>query len=98
VVVKALRYAYGDVARPFEGELCGCHNLGADGHLDLTLEFDTKALVEQLELADLVGQDVALTLTGSLFGESPDLPGTPIRGEDCVRVMAPAMNGRAQAK
>ena len=81
--VHALRFAYEDVATPFEGELCDCHTLGADGYLDLTLKFDTTELVEKLQLTDVVGETIELTLTGNLLEE---YDGIAIRGEDCIRV------------
>jgi len=80
-MVSPLRWAYEDVATPFEGELCDCHELGPDGYLDLTLKFDTRELVEKLELADVSTMEtVRLTLTGTVEG------GHPIQGSDCVRV------------
>jgi hypothetical protein len=82
--VSPLRWAYEDVAKPFKGELCDCHELGADGYMDLTLKFDTPELVEKLQLTDVAGETIALTLTGNLREE---FGGTPIRGEDCARVL-----------
>ncbi len=82
--VAPVRWDYEDVATPFEGELCDCHDLGADGYIDLTLKFSTAELVEALKLADVAGGTIPLTLTGNLFEE---FGGTPIRGEDCVWVM-----------
>jgi hypothetical protein len=82
-VVLATRCAYEDVATPFEGELCDCHTLGGDGLLDLTLKFSTPELVEMLGLDNMAGETIPLTLTGNLLDE---FGGTPIRGEDCVRV------------
>jgi hypothetical protein len=79
--VGVLRWDYEDVATPFEGELCDCHDLGADGYIDLTLKFSTAELVEALKLADVAGGTIPLTLTGNLFG------GTPISGKDCVWVL-----------
>jgi hypothetical protein len=72
------------VATPFEGDLCDCHTLGADGYLDLTLKFSTAELVEKLQLDAVAGETIPLTLTGNLSEESG---GTPIRGEDCVWVL-----------
>jgi hypothetical protein len=83
VGVAPLRWAYEDVATPFEGQLCGCHALNGDGLMDLTLKFDTQALVNALKLGDVSGQTIKLTLTGKLREE---FGGTPIKGEDCTRV------------
>jgi len=82
--VPVLRWAYEDVATPFEGELCDCHTLGPDGYLDLTLKFSTPELVETLNLKAVAGGTIPLTLTGNLFEE---FDGTPIRGQDCVWVL-----------
>ena len=84
--VSPLRWSYEDVATPFEGELCDCHELGGDGILDLTLKFDTQELVEELDLCPLDGETIPLTITGSLKEEDG---GTPIEGEDCIWVLKP---------
>lgn len=81
--VAPVRYAYEDVATPFEGELCDCHDLNGDGYLDLTLKFKRKELANVLNLYDAAGETIPLTITGNLYEE---LSGTPIRGEDCVRI------------
>jgi len=83
IIVPPLRWAYEDVATPFEGELCDCHTLGADGYLDLTLKFSIPELVDKLNLNDVAGGTIPLTLTGNLIEGF----GTPIRGEDCVWVL-----------
>lgn len=87
ILVAPLRRAYEDVATPFEGELCDCHEFGADGYVDMTLKFDAEEVVEELELADVAGETVRLTLTGYLWGENLIEPGPRIRGEDCVWVL-----------
>jgi hypothetical protein len=83
-IVSPLRWTYEDVATPFEGDLCDCHTLGPDGHLDLTLKFDMPELVEKLKLDEVAGETIPLTLTGSLKEE---FGGTPIRVEDCISVL-----------
>jgi hypothetical protein len=82
--VAPIRWSYEDVATPFEGELCDCHDLNGDGILDLTLKFNTPELVETLELSDEAGNTIPLTLTGNLKEEEG---GTPIEGEDCIWVL-----------
>jgi hypothetical protein len=83
--VAPLRWSYEDVATPFEGELCDCHDLNGDGYMDLTLKFDTQELVEKLALCDFGdGEEIPLTITGNLKEEEG---GTPIKGEDCIRVL-----------
>jgi hypothetical protein len=83
VGVAPLRWAYEDVATPFEGELCGCHALNGDGVMDLTLKFDTQAVVNALKLNEISGQTIPLIVTGKLKEENG---GTPIKGEDCTRI------------
>jgi hypothetical protein len=85
--VSPLRWDYEDVATPFEGELCDCHELNGDGYMDLTLKFDTQELVEKLDLCDFDdGEEVHLIITGNLKEEEG---GTPIEGEDCIWVLKP---------
>jgi beta propeller repeat protein len=84
--VQPIRWSYEDVATPFEGELCDCHDLNGDGYMDLTLKFDTQELVSCLALEEVAGETIPLTLSGNLKEENG---GTPITGEDCVRVLNP---------
>jgi hypothetical protein len=80
--VSPLRWNYEDVATPFEGELCDCHELEGDGYMDLTLKFDTQELVGELDLCDFDdGDEIPLTITGYLYD------GREIKGEDCIRVL-----------
>jgi hypothetical protein len=73
-----------DVATAFEGELCDCHELTGDGVDDLSMKFDTAALVAALELDDLPPGDlVELVLTGELTD------GRPFEASDCVRLVPP---------
>lgn len=82
--VEPLRWSYEDVATPFDGELCDCHDLNGDGYMDLTLKFDTQELVNCLALEEVAGETIPLTLTGNLKEEEG---GTPITGQDCVRIL-----------
>jgi hypothetical protein len=82
--VAPIRSDYEDVATPFEGELCGCHDRNGDGYLDLTLKFETQELIEQLELNEVAGETISLTLSGNLKEEEG---GNPVAGEDCVWVL-----------
>jgi hypothetical protein len=82
IIVAPLRWAYEDVATPFEGELCDCHTEGPDGRLDLTLKFAAPEVVTKLELEGVPKKEtVPLTLWGALH-----CCGMPIQGSDCVRV------------
>lgn len=82
--IAPIRYSYEDVATPFEGELCGCHDRNGDGYMDLTLKFETQELIEQLELNEVAGETISLTLSGNLKEEDG---GNPVAGEDCVWVL-----------
>ncbi|MCK5699030.1 MAG: hypothetical protein KAH93_04220, partial [Candidatus Aenigmarchaeota archaeon] len=81
--VSPLRWSYEDVATPFEGELCDCHDLNGDGFMDLTLKFDTQDVVA-MNLLTLGGETIPLTITGNLKEEEG---GTAIEGQDCVLVL-----------
>jgi hypothetical protein len=75
-----------DVATPFEGEPCDCHELGGDGIDDLSMKFLTPELVAELELGDLApGEFVELCVSGML------LDGTEFRECDCVWLVPPGM-------
>ncbi|MFQ5803665.1 MAG: hypothetical protein ACE5JQ_12280 [Candidatus Methylomirabilales bacterium] len=88
--VPPLRSALEDVATPFDPftgkEDCSddCTDKGPDGFLDLTLKFDTQAVLDAIG----VGPDddracLVLELTGNLKEE---FGGAPIVGEDVVRI------------
>ena len=77
------RWAHEDVAAPFSGPTCQCHDLNGDGYLDLTLKFDSRELIQTLELNGEAGNTITLWLTGNLI---PELGGTPIRGRDCILI------------
>jgi len=78
--VAPIRFDYEDVATPFEGELCDCHEDGPDGYLDLTLKFDTQEIVAALgDVQD--GEELPLSLSVTL------VDGTVIEGSDCIRVI-----------
>ncbi|MHC4913286.1 MAG: hypothetical protein ACYTE5_09840 [Planctomycetota bacterium] len=78
--VEPLMGDYEDVATPFEGELCDCHELGPDGFLDLVLHFDTQEIVTAL--GDVDDEDL-LALTVEVTMED----GTVIEASDCIRVL-----------
>jgi hypothetical protein len=81
--VSPLRSAIEDVAAPFASDIQDpperddCTTDGPDGFTDLTLTFDTQAIVAALGAVN-DGDVLVLTLTGEL------LDGTPIEGQDVV--------------
>jgi len=85
VGVSPLRWSYEDVATPFEGELCECHDRKGDGYMDLTLKFETQEVKDTLDLSEEAGKPTPLLVTGNLTEEAD---GTPIEGSDCVWVLA----------
>ncbi len=75
----ARRARVGDVATPFVGESCDCHESGGDGVLDLSLKFSTLDMSWALELDTLArGTIVELVLRGAL------LDGTTFEARDCI--------------
>ncbi len=83
--VAPVRWSYEDVATPFEGELCDCHELNGDGYIDLTLKFDMQELVSTLGIEAYAGETIPLILIGNLFGENGE--GLSIIGSDCIWVL-----------
>ena len=82
--VVPVRVNIEDVGTPFEGELCDCHDLSADGFTDLTLRFSTQDLVDALALGSALGGEfVQLTITGSLD------TGEQFEASDCVWFVPP---------
>lgn len=78
--VTPIRSDEKDVATPFDGELCDCHELEGDGFEDLTLKFDSQEIIVALgTVSD--GDEIVLTLTGQL------VDGTAIKGQDCVFIL-----------
>ncbi len=60
---------FGDVATPFDGEACDCHDLSGDGVVDLVMKFRTDVVVEGLLLDELNhGDEIELVVTGTLVG------------------------------
>ena len=79
--VAPLRWAYEDVATPYIGGSGGCHELGGDGIMDLTLKYAAREVTEALDLFDHGGEEIPLLLYGTL------IDGTMIQGEDWLRVL-----------
>ena len=75
------RSVFEDVATPFPGEPCECHDLGGDGIIDLLMRFKTDALADALQLGALPsGEVVELVVSGTLLG------GAPFTATDCVEI------------
>jgi hypothetical protein len=88
--VMPIRTAYDDVATPFMGEPCECHEMMGDGWVDLTMKFRSGMLVDELMLDEFMGGDeVPLVLSGML------LDGTPFTAVDCLWLVPPHNFGNA---
>ena len=74
-----------DVATPFDGEPCDCHELEGGGILHLSMKFRTDDLVAELELDALnPGDDIKLVVSGSL------IDGTEFTSSgDCILIVPP---------
>jgi hypothetical protein len=73
-----------DVGTPYEGELCGCHDLNGDGIMDLVMKFKTEDLVMALQMDEFdPGALVELTVGGNM------LDGKEFHASDCVRLVPP---------
>ena len=81
--VSPLRWSIEDVATPFMGDISDppdrhdCTDEGADGFMDLTLKFDTQAVIAAIGPM-MSGDVVVVQLTGELTD------GTPFVGEDVI--------------
>lgn len=78
-----------DVATPFAGDPCDCHDLAGDGFEDLVIRFSTQRMATVLELgSESRGASVMLTVSGSL------VDGTEFEASDCIvitgRISRPA--------
>jgi hypothetical protein len=82
--VAPLRWSYYDAGIPFEGELCACVGARRDRITDLALKFSVPAIIDALQLAEVVDMTIPLTITGNLKTE---FGGTPITGRDCLLIL-----------
>ena len=72
-----------DVATPFDGELCDCHDLNGDGVLDLVLKFRTSECCDKWGDPP-GGAEFTVTLIGNL------VDGTLFIAADCMVAVPPA--------
>jgi hypothetical protein len=79
-----------DVAAPFDGPPCECHEATDDGITDLLMKFATDDVVAILELGDAGGgEQIELVISGYL------VDGTPFSGQDCIRMVPRAVRAGA---
>ena len=71
---------FADIATPFAGGPCDCHDLEGDGIMDLSMKFKIDCVVDALGLAETHG-NVELIITGLL------LDGTSFEARDCVALV-----------
>ena len=81
--ILIVRSSLDDVATPFDGEPCDCHELNGDGYTDLVCKFFVPDVVEKLLLHEKTGETVQLFLTGTMNEDE-----TQIFGVDCMTVLA----------
>ncbi|MFX1485304.1 MAG: LamG-like jellyroll fold domain-containing protein, partial [Promethearchaeota archaeon] len=82
-LVYPLRWSYEDVATPYLGEPGGGHALDSDGYIDLVLHFDSREVIETLNLALKAGEVIPLIITG----EDISPMGAHFRGIDYVWIL-----------
>jgi len=71
-----------DVATPFFGDSCECHELNSDGMDDLFMRFSTPELVDVFELDAMERDDlVEVAVRGRLKD------GRPFEASDCIRIV-----------
>ena len=89
--LEPIRYSFEDVGAPSQGDPCVCEDPDGDeldedsegdGFIDLTLKFSVPELVEGLGLKDVESREI---IPLAIMWESED--GTPIMGEDCVKII-----------
>ncbi len=80
--VQPIRSSLEDVGTPLvDANDCDCTELGPDGLIDLTLKFETQAIVEAIGEVEH-GDIRELSLTGILY--NPASYEIPIEGADCI--------------
>lgn len=82
--VAPVRSHYGDVGTPGQCEPVAYYECLRDGYKDLIVMFKTQQLVEALNLWEIAGERVILTLTANLKEE---FGGTALSGQDEVKVL-----------
>jgi hypothetical protein len=79
--IAPTRLTQSDTGTPLKDDGCDCHTLTGDGITDLSLKFDTQAMVSAFELAGVDDMSfLTLELTGLLENE------TAFAARDCIRV------------
>ncbi len=80
--VSPLRWDFEDVSTPVDPryDTCDCTTEGPDGYMDLTLKFNSQAIVAALDTVE-DGEVRVLTLTGMTYDS------IPIQGHDCVVIL-----------
>ena len=82
--VAPIRGHYADVAAPLQCELTACTESLGDGYVDLMLKFRTQEIVKALNLWEVAGETVTLTLTANLKEE---FGGTALSAQDDIKVL-----------
>ena len=83
--VEPLRHSYGDTATPFyptPGEDICCHDSAGDGIVDLNVQFDKQALIDDLELKE-IADDTTRYLRVTVLDDK----GNELEGKNCVLIL-----------
>jgi hypothetical protein len=84
--IAPIRSDFEHVAAPLSNpDPCECTKAGPDGHVDLTLTFETQDIISALG-TNASRETRTLTLTGFLLG------GTPFEANDCIRIVGRFQN------
>ncbi len=73
-----------DVATPFDGELCDCHEEDGDGITDLAMKFKSQDVVSELQLNGLPPGDLVELCVSGMTLDGPEFEVC-----DCVRLVPP---------
>ncbi len=71
---------YEDVATPFDGEMCDCHEMGADGITDLSLKWHSPEVSAALMLSGLPHNTYVEVMVSGML-----IDGQPFVAYDCIR-------------
>jgi len=82
-----LHFSYEDVGTPYDGDPCGCHEMGGDGYMDLSIKFNTQDLVAALALdTEMNDTELELVVSGTFMnGLSFETTGA-FEARDCLLI------------
>ena len=82
-----LHISYEDVATPYDGDPCGCHEMGGDGYMDLQIKFNIEDLVSALALDTLANDtEMELVVSGTFLDGRSFEAGGAFEARDCILI------------